>query len=70
MRISKRGSVGRTVNVALNDDDKEALIYIKKTLLLTMFNGEYMPSNSEAVRFALNHYAKHLNQLKEPEDAK
>ena len=56
----KRGSVGRTVNVALNDEGREALTSIKKALLHTMFDGEYMPSNSEAVRFALNHYAAHL----------
>ena len=62
MRVPKRGSVRRTVNVALTDDDREALISIKKMLLLTMFNGEYMPSNSEAVRFALLHYAKHLKE--------
>ena len=60
MRVPKRGSVGRTVHVALTDGDREALISIKKMLLFTMFNGEYMPSNSEVVRFALIHYAKHL----------
>ncbi len=62
MRVPKRGSVGRTVHVALTDGDREALTSIKKVLLHTMFDGEYMPSNSEAVRFSLLHYAKHLKE--------
>ena len=60
--MARAWTVPRQVGLTLTDEEREDLLLIKKTLLTEMFDGEYMPSNPEAARIAIQAYAKQLRE--------
>ena len=60
--MARAWNVPRQIGLHLTDEEREDLLFIKKTLLNEMFDGEYMPSNPEAACIAISVYAKMLRE--------